>query len=288
MMGSIAINEKTSGIDALNPCASLMDISYARVGKRELHLHFYPCPVESKHGSLIIWIHGGGWRAGAMDIYPPALKLLNRGYSLATIEYRLSAEAKFPAQISDCRAAIQFLRAHASHFGIDDQRFAVWGSSAGGHLAALLGTSPHMTEWNTVGEYRDISAGVQAVVDWYGPTDFLRMNDTPGEVDHLAPDSPESLLVGGPVKEYADRACQASPISHIQKEGPPFLIMHGSHDYTVIPSQSELLHDALCAAGRRTELVMVEGAGHGFDLAREPWVVDKVFAFLDKHIAEQK
>jgi len=239
------------------------DLVYARLKDRELHLDLYWHPKSETSMPLIIWIHGGAWRKGSKDNVGNVLPFLNKGYAVASVAYRLSDEAQFPSQIQDCKAAVRWLRAHADQYKLNPERFGVWGSSAGGHLVALLGTAGKMEAWE-VGEHLDQSSRVQAVCDWFGPTDFLRMNDIPGRMDHNAPDSPESQLIGSPIQDHPDKVARANPINYITPDDPPFLIMHGIQDFTVLKNQSELLHEALKKKGIPTTLILLDGLAHGF------------------------
>ena len=155
--------------------------------------------------------------------------LLDEGYAVASVNYRLSDEATFPAQLHDCRAAVRWLRMHAEEHNLDASRVGAWGASAGGHLAAMLGTADGFLR---EGDYSagGFSAGVRAVCDWFGPMDFRRMNDVPGAMDHDAPDSPESRLVGGPIRKHADRVAAANPAAYVAAESAPFLMVHGAED----------------------------------------------------------
>jgi acetyl esterase/lipase len=184
------------------------------------------------------------------------------GWVCASIEYRLSGEAIWPAQIEDCKCAIRFLRSHSEQYGLDPHRIGVWGSSAGGHLVAMLGTTGRVSELEGTGGWPGVSSAVQAVCDWYGPTDFLRMDAAGSEMVHDAPDSPESELVGGAIQLHPERVARANPISYVAGDEPPFLIVHGTRDPLVPYNQSELLFSAL--AGRTdVTFITVEGAGHG-------------------------
>ena len=243
----------------------LRDIEYGTTGTRPLRLHLVRPKERSEHPSpVIVWIHGGGWRAGSRDDgIGRFIPITRHGYIGVSIEYRLSNEASFPAQIEDCKAAIRFLRAHADEYGIDSERIGVWGASAGGHLVALLGTSADVVSLEGHGGNPDQSSRVQAVCDFFGPTDFLRMNDVRGRMDHDSPNSPESLLLGGPIREHPDRVALANPITYVSENDPPFLIVHGDQDPLVPLGQSELLRDALRAAGVPVTLEVVEGGGHG-------------------------
>jgi acetyl esterase/lipase len=239
------------------------DLVYADVGDRQLPLDLYVPDGEDGPYPLLIWVHGGAWRQGS-KAHPRALRLLNAGYAVASVEYRLSQEAIFPAQIHDCKAAVRWLRARADEYDLDAQRFGAWGGSAGGHLVALLGTTAGVDELEgSVGNI-GASSAVQAVCDWYGPSDFLRMNDVAGRMDHDATDSPESQLLGAPIRERPDLVAFASPITYVTPGAAPFLLMHGTADDTVIPDQSRLLHQTLVDAGAASTLIMLGGLGHGF------------------------
>lgn len=246
------------------------DIIYAKVGERELKLDLYlPKEAPIKPLPLIIWIHGGGWRNGSKD-RTPAAPLAGKGYAVASVEYRLSGEAIFPAQVHDCKAAVRYLRKNAGKYGVDPKRFGVWGSSAGGHLVAMLGTSAGIKDMDGSVGVTDVSSEVQAVCDWFGPTDLLRMNDGEGKMDHNAADSPESRLIGGPIQEHKEKTAKANPINYITPDDPPFLIMHGDKDQLVIYNQSVLLQAALTKAGVESTLVKIEDGGHGFKGSKRP------------------
>jgi acetyl esterase/lipase len=232
---------------------------------------------------LLIWIHGGAWMSGSKDDPSPALRFTADGYAVAQVGYRLSQEAKFPAQIHDCKAAVRWLRANAQKYNLDPNRFAAWGGSAGGHLVTLLGTSGGVA--GLEGHVNDLkeSSRVQAVVDWFGPTDFLQIGNAESDLQHNAPDSPESKLIGRAVLENKDKAAKASPISYVSKEAPPFLIMHGDRDRTVPFNQSELLYAALKKAGVDVTFVPMKGAGHGFG---GPGAIGPVRDFLTRCFKE--
>ncbi len=156
----------------------------------------------------------------------------DHGYAVASIQYRLSHQAVFPAQIVDCKAATRFLRAHADQYNIDPERIGCFGQSSGGYLAALVGTSGNISKWER-GNHLEPSSSVQAICDWFGPTDFLRMNEMCSEIDHDAAEFPESCLVGGPIQEHKGRAKEANPATYIHADTSPFLIMHGDKDAKV-------------------------------------------------------
>ena len=256
---------------------AVRDLVYVPGGGRRQSLDLY-LPAGSRAAPpIVLWIHGGAWLTGNKE-HPPALYLCRRGYAVAAINYRLSREAVFPAQIMDCRAAVRWLRAHARMYGADPTRIGVWGVSAGAHLAALLGTANRVSAWDALGADRQESCAVQAVCDWFGPTDFLQMGGR-----HDRPGSPESLLVGGPIQEHRDRVAAANPIAYVTDAAPPFLIIHGEKDDLVPLNQSELLHAALRRAGVESDLHVIPGAGHGKGVYTDANML-LVREFMDRHL----
>ncbi len=239
------------------------DLAYVENGHERHKLDlFVPEKVDAPL-PLIIWVHGGGWQNGSKDGCPPLRGgYTARGYAVASINYRLSGHATFPAQIEDCKAAIRWLRAHAKEYHLDPQRFGVWGSSAGGHLVALIGTSGDVKEYD-VGANLDQSSRVQAVCDYYGPTDFTVFVTTPGYESHARADAPEGKLIGGAVMENKAKAARANPITFVSRDDPPFLIVHGDKDPVVPINQSQLLFAALKKAGVSAHFHTIHGAGHG-------------------------
>jgi acetyl esterase/lipase len=263
---------------------ALRDIEYVPGGGKSRSLDLYLPAQSGKPLPLIIWIHGGAFRAGD-KARCPALPFTARGYAAASLNYRLSGEAVFPAAIEDCKAAVRWLRANAATYNLDPGRFAAWGSSAGGHLVALLGTSGGVKDLEGDGGNPGQSSRVQAVCDWFGPTDFLQMEAhalTPGKpFSHDAADSPESLFIGGAIQENPEKARRANPITYVTKDDPPFLIMHGDQDPLVPHHQSVLLDAALRKAGVEVTFHTVKGAGHGFG---GPEINRMVEEFFDKHL----
>jgi acetyl esterase/lipase len=240
------------------------DLQYGSGSNRRQMLDLYVPKDARAPLPVIAWIHGGAWMQGDKSNCP-ALPFAAKGFAVASIGYRLSREAKFPAQINDCKAAIRYLRANAARYNIDPDRIGVWGSSAGGHLVALLGTSGDVKELQGDGPNGGVSSSVQAVADWFGPTDFLQMSKFPSNIRHDEAGSPESQLVGGPIQQNADKVAAANPISYVKKGGkyPPFLIMHGDKDPLVPLNQSELLRDALKGVEADVTFIPVKGGGHG-------------------------
>ncbi|OAI47511.1 hypothetical protein AYO44_09365 [Planctomycetaceae bacterium SCGC AG-212-F19] len=255
------------------------DLEYGKGGDRALKLHILrPKSAPKEAMPVLVWIHGGGWQAGNKD---SGIRLLTRfaerGYFCASIEYRFSQEAVFPAQIEDCKCAIRFLRARAKEYNLDPDRIGVWGASAGGHLVALLGTSANVKELEGKGGWPEHSSRVQAVCDYCGPADFLKWADK----SHPA----VVKLFGGPVSEKKDLAAKASPVTHISKDLPPILIVHGDEDKIVPLDQSESLLAVLKKAGADATLHVVKGGGHGFGGPEIDKLVDD---FFDKHLKAGK
>jgi len=263
----------------------LRDLEYVPGGHERQKLDLYLPKEADPTGErpLIVWIHGGAWRAGSKEGCP-ARRFVGNGYAVASINYRLSQHAIFPAQIEDCKAAIRWLRVHASEYGYDPNRIGVWGASAGGHLVALLGTSGDVKEFD-VGPNAGVSSRVQAVCDFFGPTDFTKMSSFWTTMQHDAPDSPESRLIGGPIQENKDKCRRANPITYVTKDDPPFLIVHGDKDPLVPHHQSEILYEALKKAGVDTTFYTVQGGGHGG--FKDPQVDVLVTQFFDKHLRDR-
>src|SRR5881396_2302714 len=210
------------------------DLVYKRINGRALTLNLY-CPQKASSPlPVILWIHGGGWSKGRKEQHSPAISFLNDGYAVASIEYRLSGEAPFPAQIEDCKAAVRWLRANAAKYNLDADRIGVWGMSAGGHLAALLGTSGGVPELEGSGDNMQYSSRVQAVCDVAGPADLPALTN-------LGPKRMFAIegLLGGPLEKDKAKAIAASPIHYVSKDDPPFLIVHGEADRVVPVEQSQ-------------------------------------------------
>jgi len=261
-------------------CKALRNLEYARVGEKSLLLDLYLPEKPDGPLPVVVWIHGGGWRGG--DKEPcRAVWLAPRGYAVASVNYRLSQEAIFPAQIQDCKAAIRWLRAHAAAYRLDAGHIGVWGDSAGGHLCALLGASGDVKELEGAQGNLQQSSRVQAVCDFYGPMDLLRF-PLPPDPKKLNAYAMAFQFLGGPPEENLERAAQASPITYVTADDPPFLIVHGDRDELVPIQQSELLLEALKKAGVEAELHVVKGAGHGFPY--DAAITRLVGEFFDRHL----
>ncbi len=263
------------------------DLAYVDNGHERHKLDLYLPKHAEGPLPVLIWVHGGGWQNGSKEGCPPLRAgYVERGYAVASLNYRLSGHAVFPAQIEDCKAAIRWLRAHAAKFGLDPQRFGVWGSSAGGHLVALLGTSGEVKAFD-VGAHLDQSSAVQAVCDYYGPTDFFAFVSTKGYESHAAANAPEAKLLGGTVEEKRELATQANPITHVTAADPPFLIVHGDRDPVVPLNQSQLLFDALTKAGVSAHFHTIEDAAHGGGGFDGEDIASMVAGFFDARLQQR-
>lgn len=240
---------------------------------------------------LIIHIHGGAFKMGdkADAQVNPMLEGLKRSYAVASINYRLSGEAIYPAQIHDIKAAIRFLRANASTYKLDPEKFAVWGGSAGANLAAMAGTSGDVKEMENVDMGNPkISSRVQAVVDWFGPINFNTMDaqfkvSGKGRTDHDEANSPESLLLGKKITEAQDLVAFANPTSYITVDDPAFFIEHGKEDQLVPCEQSIEFAAALekVLGKDKVQLILLDNTRHGGPQFETPENLNRVFAFLD-------
>ena len=259
------------------------DVEYARVDKASLKLDLYVPPHErGVRLPVVVWIHGGGWRAGSKN-HCPALFMTRSGYAVASINYRLSQVAKFPAQIHDCKGAVRWLRAKARAHDLDADNIGVWGASAGGHLSALLGTSADVDALEgKVGGNLDYDSRVQAVCDFFGPADLTVL----ARWAELADGHGKSVLhqfIGGTLAEKGRQYRQASPVTHVTADDAPFLIVHGTEDRIVPVDQSQRLHAALTKAKVPSTLEIVKGAGHGPGIMTRQ-MGEKVRKFFDRHL----
>jgi len=263
---------------ALPGIRQVRDIPYVIGGHERQKLDLYLPATSGTECPLVIWVHGGGWSGGSRKDCP-AIRLAERGYAVASIDYRLSQDAIYPAQIEDCKAAVRFLRAHALDYGIQPKRIGAWGGSAGGHLVSLLGATGNIRDFDT-GANLDQPSQVQCVVDWFGPTDFLHYGDPPSKAVY-DPNSAGARLLGGKDPEKARRA---SPLYFVNKDAAPFLIMQGDKDNLVPLQQSQVLEAALKQNGVECNLMILAGAGHGGPAFTSPESMATICEFLDRHL----
>lgn len=221
----------------------------------------------SKPIPLVIWVHGGGWRQGSKIFTGQQTRLVNKSFAVAAINYRLSKHAPYPAQLHDCKAALRYLRKHAANFGIDPDRIGVWGSSAGGHLVALMGTTGDEPAFEGNVGVTGVSSKVQAVNDWYGPTEMFKMYDLLKSQEPEGSDLSEfpiPKLFGGMPGEKDDLIKEGSPIFQVDADNPPFLIMHADGDLVVPLEQSTLFQKELDRHNVPNEMHIIDMDKHAF------------------------
>ena len=272
----------------------IRDVEFGKGGDVSLKLDIVRPKTQPKERMpVVVFIHGGGWQKGdKASAVGKLIPLAQKGYFCATINYRLTDVAPFPAQIEDCKCAIRWVRARAKEYNADPDHIGVWGGSAGGHLVALLGTSGGIKPLEGKGGWAKFSSKVQAVADYFGPTDFLYWAEevkksglSIEELQKQRANGAISKLFGGPFTEKLDVAKQASPVTYITKGDPPVFIGHGENDLLVPLSQSQVFYDALKAKGIEATLHIVKGQGHGF---RDPETDQMVADFFDKHLRHAK
>jgi acetyl esterase/lipase len=241
---------------------------------------FLPKNKSAQPFPLVVWIHGGAWMSGSKE-WDNVKYLVRRGYAIASVDYRFAPEARFPAQIQDCNAALNFILAHATNYGINPQHFIVAGGSAGGHLALLLGMARQEKDFGA-----DPSIKPAAILDFFGPVDFSKMKGDLTDIHSqkgldLLQDAGTKLL--GPVAEQtAEQIKTVSPITYVSAANPPVLILQGGKDDLVPAVQSERLHEALIQAGVKNQLIALAEAGHDGPLFSTPETAAKVIHFLNE------
>lgn len=261
------------------------DLPYANDTLKKHLLDIY-LPTQSKDSyPLIIWIHGGAWMSNDkyadMGYMKQTLKsFIDSGYAVASIDYRWSTMAIFPAQIQDCNQAIEYLYQHADKYKLDRKRFALIGFSAGGHLANLVGLSNNNLIKDFYADGKKPHFKIRLVLDFYGPANFFTLKGN----DSKDPKNPINLLLGGTVTDKPDLAKEASPITYIDKNDPPFLIVQGEKDESVNPDQATALNTRLISAGVKSELIIVPGAPHYGVMFDAENIRQRVFFSLRKYL----
>lgn len=266
------------------------DLPYAGTDDPRQTLDVYrPRFGKSRALPVIVNIHGGAFRMGDKSMgMDEVMPLVSGGsYAVVSINYRLSGQAQWPAHIHDCKAAIRWIHANAEKFHFDTDHIGVIGASAGGHLAAMLGTSGGVADLEgTVGPHGKFSSRVTCVVDQFGPSDLLHMAEAQqGPRTANDANSPESELIGGPLPQFPDRARSASTTTYVSQDDPPFLIVHGTDDPLVPFNQSERLAQALRNAGVSVTFIPIQGGGHGG--FRNPELGRRIAQFFDRHLLER-
>lgn len=256
------------------------DILFAQPDGVDLLLDIY-LPKGAESPPLVMFIHGGGWQNGDRKRCRLGW-LAAHGYAVASVEYRMSQEKVFPAQIEDCKGALRWLRANAEKYGYNAKKVVVAGTSAGGHLSQLMGTSGDVKELEgEVAGNLEESSRAQGVIAYYGASDFVkRSQNQPKKTDD--PSGSAYRLIGGPVKNNLEKARSASPATYVSKDDPPLLMLHGAKDTTVFLDQSENLEKLYRDAGLDVYLHVEANAGHGWKLNAEEKKL--VLDFLAKHL----
>jgi len=261
-------------------------VTYKVISDQELKLDLYlPKKKILNPVPLIVWIHGGAWERGSKDdllIKNKLLcqRLLNEGYAVATLNYRLSGEAIFPAQVADVNSAINYLMKNADAYSLKHHDVVVMGRSAGGHLASLISTSNNVHDTGFYPTDDQPAYHVVAAVVFFAPSDLTTLKGNSGKVDHDASDSAEAKLLGVSPRKRPDLAEWASPTTYVTKNTPPFLIFHGDNDQVVPLSQSQHLQDMLNHVGVTNMLCVASGAHHGDSVFDTEKYVSKVITFV--------
>lgn len=266
----------------------IKDIDYVGDANPRQTLDLYLPKEKAESASpVLLWIHGGAWRKGSKDRPGRALKAAGLNCVIASVNYRLTQEESWPAQVHDCKAALRWVRANAKKYHFDPDRIVIWGASAGGHLATFLGaTQNHPKLDGKLGSNLDQSTSVKAIVNFYGPTDFLLMNDQGSSMDHNAASSPEGLLLGGQVSSLKTKAKVASPFHQISKDDAPILTVHGTKDPLVPYQQGKALDEKLDELKVPSILLSVAEGGHGkgFGVSVDRGVIE----FLRHHFFDEE
>ncbi len=278
----LAFTTSAGGTTAQQPPRESKDIVYATVGGKSLTLDVY-LPTGVASPPLLVWVHGGAWRQGSKASAP--LGFVRNGIAVASLDFRLSTEARFPAMVHDIKAAIRFLRAHWTMYGYRGDRMAIGGDSSGGHLATLVGVTSGVVELEgTVGEYRAQSSAVQAIIDYYGATNLTTIlsQSTPFGLGVREPAL--DLLLGGQPNLMKALAERASPVLHVDRSDPPLLIFHGDRDPQMPINQSHELHGAYKKLGLDVAFTVVHGSAHGGQAFYEGEYLEQAVAFVRRTI----
>lgn len=278
----------TIGTIAAEP--SRADIEYAKIGDRSLTLDLYLPKREatSSRSPTVVWVHGGAWRSGSKDNVP-ILRWLDHGFAIASIEYRLSPEAKFPAQIHDIKGAVRFLHNRANEFGLDPDRFVIAGGSAGGHLGALTGVSNGVASLEgTIGEHLDAPSDIRAIVSFYGASDLQTILEQSTEYGLSVRVPALQLFLGGQPSELPEVAKLASPVTHVDPTDPPLWLVHGDADPQMPIEQSRQLTDLYRQTGLPVDFEVIPGGRHGGEAFFAPERLDRIAKGLLEAIAKPK
>lgn len=265
-------------------CKVLKDIPYVKNGHQRHKFDMYLPGNYASKGllPLVIWVHGGGWRKLSKEYFGRQTFLLNHGFAVASVNYRLSVHNEFPAQIYDVKAAIRYIRKHAKEFNVNPNKIGVWGSTAGGHLVALLGTTNNLKQFEGNLDNLDVSSNVQAVCSWFGVSDMAQITKTLRQKGDTKGTPNITKLLGGTAQEKTLLAYNSSPVNFVSKDDPPFLLMHGDLDTIVPIEESFTLDKLLKQAGVASEMIVIKGAKHAF--FKDEKELNKVAEFFTKQL----
>jgi acetyl esterase/lipase len=266
---------------AQNDIETTKNVVYAQDGDKKLQLDIYK-PKTVQEPRLIVWVHGGAWHSGSKE--NPPLGLLPFGYALASVDFHASTEKPFPANVHDIKAAIRFLRANASKYGYRADKIIIWGSSSGGHLAALVATTNNNADLEgKLGDFTQTSSSVQGCIDFFGPTNFLTIlnQSTPHGLNVRLPAL--AILLGKPLEQATELAKLASPVHQVDSTDPPMFIVHGEQDIQVPVNQSIELWSAYKAKNLKTQIEFIPNAGHSDPAYAKKELMEKIDVFLKEN-----
>lgn len=282
LVGVVAVGLGWPGQAQAQAAREHKDVVYATVDGTSLGLDIYlPAGVESP--PLLVWVHGGAWRAGNKSQVPK--QFLEHGFAMASLDFRQSTEARFPAQVHDIKAAIRFLRAKATTYGYRSDRIAIAGASSGAHLAALVGvTNGHRQLEGTLGDFTDQSSDVHAILDYFGASNLTTIlaQSTPFGLNVREPAL--ELLLGAPPDTAKALAELASPVLHVDANDPPLLLLHGDRDPQMPINQAHELEGVYSKAGLDVAFDVVHGAAHGGNDFYAPEHLERAVAFLRRTV----
>ena len=288
--GLLQVGAQPSRIKDIFPERTVIvnNLSYANDSNKKHLLDIYLPPGEKARRPLIVWIHGGAWmlndKYADMGYMKNTLRgFIDRGFVVASIDYRYSTEAIFPAQIQDCNQALEYLHQHAGDYKIDPDKIALIGFSAGGHLASLLALSHNNDVKDFVPAGMQTHFRIKCVLDFYGPSDFIMLASVP-DTSIVNERNPVSILLGATPLLRPDLAKKASPVTYIDRNDPPFLIVQGEKDESVPNTQSKILSSWLTVSGVKNELIVVPNAPHFGEMFDATEIRNRLFGFLDLYL----
>ncbi|MDQ6904111.1 MAG: alpha/beta hydrolase [Bacteroidota bacterium] len=290
VIGVRKVNAQVSRVDHLFPTGTVFfrNIAYEGDTLQKHLLDIYLPANTTKNIPLVVWIHGGAWmlndKYADMDYMKNTVKgFIEKGYALASINYRYSTDAVFPAQIQDCNAAIEYLYQHAAQYKIDKNNIAVIGFSAGGHLASLLALSNSNNVKEFVAPGKEIHFKIKCALDFYGPSDLVMLaTNTDTSINNMR--NPVSILLGAMPVNRPDLAKIASPVTYVDKNDPPFLIVQGEKDESVPNTESKILSSWLTLAGVKNKLIIVPGAPHYGSMFDADYIRKDIFDYLQTYL----